>query len=450
MNTSSEFTQLYNSIDWSKAPNVPVRKLNAAGGLDLAGYDTVNDPACWWSATQCTKPKSQNTNADIVNCPEPETWGLTFDDGPNCSHNAFYDYLQQNNQKASMFYIGSNVLNWPYGALRGLKDGHHLCGHTWSHKMMTTLNNQEVLAELYYTAKAIKYVTGVTPLYWRPALGDLDDRVRWIATQLNMTAMLWNLDTNDWAAGTTPGITADTVNQKYLDYIQMGRNGTFQSKGNIVLSHEINNMTMDFFMKHYPDIKKSYKHVTDVATCMNISNPYFEKVITFANFEVSTTKNISSVTGSGVVPGASGSPISDASTYIPQWKRSLTTKVDKHCLPLKPTWSIKSLMKPLGEPISDKEFKHLLNLARLNISKEKEVQLKSEIDQLTQFTEHIKLHDFKDVQPLTHIWKQDVGLLLRDDNKIGQDKVKGRELLLKAAKKSGNFYVVKGSMPNSE
>ncbi|KAG1051396.1 hypothetical protein G6F43_006394 [Rhizopus delemar] len=325
MNTSSEFTRLYNSIDWSKAPNVPVRKLNAAGGLDLTGYDTVNDPACWWSATQCTKPKSQNTNADIVNCPEPETWGLTFDDGPNCSHNAFYDYLQQNNQKASMFYIGSNVLNWPYGALRGLKDGHHLCGHTWSHKMMTTLNNQEVLAELYYTAKAIKYVTGVTPLYWRPALGDLDDRVRWIATQLNMTAMLWNLDTNDWAAGTTPGITADTVNQKYLDYIQMGRNGTFQSKGNIVLSHEINNMTMDFFMKHYPDIKKSYKHVTDVATCMNISNPYFEKVITFANFDVSTTKNVSSVTGSGVVPGASGSPISGASTYIPQWKVTLLT-----------------------------------------------------------------------------------------------------------------------------
>lgn len=67
-----------------------------------------------------------------------------------------------------MFYIGSNVLNWPYGALRGLKDGHHLCGHTWSHKMMTTLTNQEVLAELYYTAKAIKYVTGVTPLHWRP------------------------------------------------------------------------------------------------------------------------------------------------------------------------------------------------------------------------------------------------------------------------------------------
>ena len=67
-----------------------------------------------------------------------------------------------------MFYIGSNVINWPYGALRGVKDGHHLAGHTWSHQLMTTLTNEEVLAELYYTQKAIKFVTGVTPKHWRP------------------------------------------------------------------------------------------------------------------------------------------------------------------------------------------------------------------------------------------------------------------------------------------
>ncbi|KAG1538748.1 hypothetical protein G6F51_009574 [Rhizopus arrhizus] len=301
MDTSPEFIQLYNSIDWSKAPDIPLRSLNEQGILDLTGYDTVHDPACWWSATQCTHPKSEDIHADIVNCPEPETWGLTFDDGPNCSHNALYDYLQQNNQKASMFYIGSNVLNWPYGALRGLKDGHHICGHTWSHKLMTTLTNEEILAELYYTAKAIKYVTGITPLYWRPALGDLDDRVRWIATQLNMTAILWNLDTNDWASGTRPGVTVDTVNQKYLDYIQMGKNGTFQSKGNIVLSHEINNMTMDFFIDHYPDIKQVYKYVNDVATCMNITHPYLESIITFNGFDSSIANDVSSVTSTNLI-----------------------------------------------------------------------------------------------------------------------------------------------------
>ncbi|KAG1142252.1 hypothetical protein G6F37_000672 [Rhizopus arrhizus] len=286
MNTSAEFQALYNSIDWTKAPNFPVRGISTTtGGLDMTGYDTAKDPACWWSSTNCKTPKTEGINADIYACPEPDVWGLTFDDGPNCSHNAFYDYLEQNKLKASMFYIGSNVVNWPYGAMRGIKDGHHIAGHTWSHKLMTTLTNQEVLAELYYTQKAIKYVTGITPKYWRPAQGDIDDRVRWIATQLNLTAILWNLDTDDWAAGTTPGITAETVSQNYEDYIKMGSNGTFANSGNIVLTHEINNMTMGFFLDHYEEIKKAYTHVLDVATCMNITNPYVETTVTFPTFE---------------------------------------------------------------------------------------------------------------------------------------------------------------------
>jgi hypothetical protein len=168
MNTSAEFTALYNSIDWSKVPNFPPRKLTADGGLDMTGYDSAKDEACWWSTSTCKTPKAEGINADLYACPEPDVWGLTFDDGPNCSHNAFYDFLEQEKQKATMFYIGSNVVNWPYGALRGVKDGHHIAGHTWSHKMMTTLTNQEVLAELYYTQKAIKHVTGVTPKHWRP------------------------------------------------------------------------------------------------------------------------------------------------------------------------------------------------------------------------------------------------------------------------------------------
>lgn len=76
MNTSAEFTALYNSIDWTKAPQAPIRSLTPQGGLNLVGYDTVNDPDCWWSATQCKKPKSPDTNGDIATCPQPETWGL--------------------------------------------------------------------------------------------------------------------------------------------------------------------------------------------------------------------------------------------------------------------------------------------------------------------------------------------------------------------------------------
>ena len=139
-------------------------------------------------------------------------------------------------------------------------------------------------------------------------MGDIDDRVRWIASQLGFTAILWNLDTDDWAAGTTPGITPQTVDQNYQNFISMGSNGSFVNSGNIVLSHEINNMTMDFAIQHYPAIKNAYTHVVDVATCMNISHPYIEQVITFPNFDQRVSENASTVTGSGVVPGASQLP----------------------------------------------------------------------------------------------------------------------------------------------
>ncbi|KAI8343781.1 chitin deacetylase [Choanephora cucurbitarum] len=271
---SAEFTSLYNSIDWTKAPKISVRKTKSNGDLDDSGYDYDTDPDCWWSASTCTVPKLADVNPDIYKCDEPETWGLTYDDGPNCSHNAFYDYLQQQKLKASMFYIGSNVLDLPYGALRGIADGHHIASHTWSHPYMTTLTNKEVLAELYYTQKAIKLATGITPRYWRPPFGDVDDRVRWVATQLGMTAIIWNYDTDDWAAD--DGSTPAAVEKTYEQFIEMGTNSTFAESGNIVLTHEIDNITMSLALEFLPKIKASYKNVLDVATCANITHPYFE------------------------------------------------------------------------------------------------------------------------------------------------------------------------------
>lgn len=301
---SEEFTSLYNSINWTDAPNIPVRKVTANGGLDFSGYSSESDPDCWWSSSLCTQSKLADVNEDIVQCPEPETYGLTYDDGPNCSQNAFYNYLEEQQLKATMFYIGSNVIGWPYGALRGVKDGHHVAGHTWSHQYTTSLNNEEVLAELYYTQKAIKLATGLTPRYWRPPYGDVDDRVRWIASQLGLTAVMWNLDTNDWEAGFSA--TIEEVQNNYDAIEAMGSNGTFSSSGNIVLSHEINNTTMTLAIDNLPKIVSAYKQVLDVATCYNISQPYFE------DFEWTRTLN-NSVTpaGNSSLPATNSSSTSD-------------------------------------------------------------------------------------------------------------------------------------------
>ncbi len=58
--------------------------------------------------------------------------GYAFDDGPNCTHNAFYNYLSSQGQKATMFYIGSSVLDWPLEAQRAIADGHEICARQCS------------------------------------------------------------------------------------------------------------------------------------------------------------------------------------------------------------------------------------------------------------------------------------------------------------------------------
>jgi hypothetical protein len=145
----------------------------------------------------------------------------------------------------------------------------------------------------------------------------LDDRVRWIATQLDLTAIIWNLDTDDWAANVMAGVTPATVDTNYQNYIAMGSNGTFAKSGNIVLTHEINNMTMDFFMNHYADIKKAYSHVMDVATCMNITQPYAESSVTFKTFASATGGSSSnSTTGSGSTTTPGGAKVSGGKSVL--------------------------------------------------------------------------------------------------------------------------------------
>lgn len=83
---------------------------------------TADDPACWWTYHQCVTPKLAGLPADIATVPEvrfrlficitsddvqPMTLGYGFDDGPNCSHNAFYDYLTEKEQQASMYLISA-------------------------------------------------------------------------------------------------------------------------------------------------------------------------------------------------------------------------------------------------------------------------------------------------------------------------------------------------------
>ncbi|KAG0033724.1 chitin deacetylase [Podila clonocystis] len=153
-------------VDMTKVPVYPLSN-NGVCPTDLT---TIPKDQCWWTCQKCDAP------ADIVTCPKQNTWGLTFDDGPSPDSPRLYDTLLAHNQKATLFIVGSRAVSYPETLKRAYNEGHQIAIHTWSHPSMTSLSNEQVVAELKWTEKAIFSIIGVTPLWWRPPFGDVDNR----------------------------------------------------------------------------------------------------------------------------------------------------------------------------------------------------------------------------------------------------------------------------------
>ncbi|KAJ3782635.1 putative chitin deacetylase [Lentinula aff. detonsa] len=289
------------------------------GDWNDTSYNVAEDPDCWWTKSLCTTPKLSTLPADVASIPEPETMGYGFDDGPNCSHNAFYDYLLEQNQKATMFFIGSNVLDWPYEAMRAIDEGHEICAHTWSHHYMTGFSSEDAFAELYYSMKAIKLVLGVTPTCWRPPFGDVDDRIRAIAEGLGLQTIIWQYDSFDWEEQ-SGNITAAQVYTNYDNFIARAENGTFNTEGSIMLTHELNNFTMQTAVTYYPKLKDTFKYLVPVGVALNKTQPYVETNYSLPTFDEYISGNVttnSSSSSSSSSNSTSSSTSQSSSADVP-------------------------------------------------------------------------------------------------------------------------------------
>ena len=180
------------------------------------------------------------------------TWGVSFDDGPSPYTPLLLDYLNSVDITTTFFIVGSRAISRPEILLSEYMAGHQLSVHTWSHPYLTTLTNEEVVAELAWTMQVIKDVTGVTPNTFRPPYGDIDDRVRAIAAQMGLTPIIWssitengtttNFDTTDWnipggeATGESAYSKFETILNTYASDLDTGF---------IVLAHDLYQQTVD-------------------------------------------------------------------------------------------------------------------------------------------------------------------------------------------------------------
>ncbi|MBE9211181.1 polysaccharide deacetylase family protein [Plectonema cf. radiosum LEGE 06105] len=160
---------------------------------------------------------------------------LTFDDGPYEITRKLLDVLRKHDVKATFFCIAPRILELPEIVQQTYKEGHLIANHSNDNQSLRTLDDNTILNKLRDTNEVIKQVTGYTPKYFRPPMGeppfgdnrgDDRNRVTKLAETLGLTHIHWSDggDTKDWES---PGVGS------IVESLLSAKNGS------IILCHDL-------------------------------------------------------------------------------------------------------------------------------------------------------------------------------------------------------------------
>jgi peptidoglycan/xylan/chitin deacetylase (PgdA/CDA1 family) len=147
---------------------------------------------------------------------------LTFDDGPTPPYTReILELLARYGARATFFVLGTNGAKHPDLLEMARQAGHSLANHTWSHRSLVGVSQDDFDRELLKTAQALG--EDAVPCL-RPPYGATDSFTRAYAAELGYDVVMWNVDTLDW---TRPG--AEAIALTVLDKV---------GSGAIVLMHD--------------------------------------------------------------------------------------------------------------------------------------------------------------------------------------------------------------------
>ena len=186
-------------------------------------------------ATSVTGPAMSQTAIPLVlrraATNQPEV-ALTFDDGPHPTLTPqLLDVLAAYDARATFYVIGRNAARYPDILRRMVSEGHEIGNHTWSHPSLYGVSDGGMLRELERTSEAIQAAVGFAPVSVRPPYGNMYPRqsqLVWDALQ--MTTVMWSLDTLDWQRPGSSVVANRIVRQSHA--------------GAVVLSHDIHGPTI--------------------------------------------------------------------------------------------------------------------------------------------------------------------------------------------------------------
>ncbi|KAG0054364.1 Carbohydrate esterase 4 protein [Gryganskiella cystojenkinii] len=132
-------------------------------------------------------------------CSSPNSYAISFDDGPGQLSDELLDYLQEQQLRVTFFMNGDN---WSciYGSetqrllRRAYNDQHQIAAHPWSHRDLASSTEPEIREEMSRIEQAFRQILGVIPRYMRPPFGEHGERVRKILEDMGYVMILWDVD----------------------------------------------------------------------------------------------------------------------------------------------------------------------------------------------------------------------------------------------------------------
>ncbi|WP_413100533.1 polysaccharide deacetylase family protein [Streptomyces sp. Inha503] len=155
-----------------------------------------------------------------VDCAVAKCVALTFDAGPSGNTPRLLKILKHEKAHATFFMLGRKHIDRHPDLVRRIADeGHELANHTWSHKILTKTDSDEVRTEITRVQTAVKKLTGRTPLLMRPPQGRTDERVSKICRELGVAQVLWSVTAKDYQTNDSALIEKRVLEQTKRDGI---------------------------------------------------------------------------------------------------------------------------------------------------------------------------------------------------------------------------------------
>lgn len=208
-------------------PTRKTRRPGAAfrGASALAAVAALTLPLSGCAQVETTAPsavRSTDVQARFgtVDCREVKCIALTFDAGPGENSARLLDILKDEQVPATFFLLGRRHIDrYPELVRRMADEGHEVASHTWTHRILTELEPDEIREELRRTNEEIERLTGRRPTLMRPPQGRTNDTVQEISRELGLSEVLWSVTAKDYRTTDSDLITRRVLAQASRDGI---------------------------------------------------------------------------------------------------------------------------------------------------------------------------------------------------------------------------------------